>query len=66
MSTKEPKPVEIKRETVELIANHKHAGVQRVPGNKIEVTAAEKAWLIRHNKIAGPTPTEQPAATATK
>lgn len=64
MSTKETKPAEIKRTTVELIDDHKHAGIQRIKGNKIEVTEAEQAWLIRHKKIDGPA--EPSAATATK
>ncbi len=47
---------ESKLETVTLIAEHKHGGVTRQAGDKIDVTSTEKAWLVSHKKVAEPTP----------
>ncbi|UQY32652.1 hypothetical protein K8U54_12950 [Pseudomonas fulva] len=63
MSTKDPKPAEIKRVKVKLIADHKHAGVEYAKDAEIEVTEAEKDWLVRHKKIEGPAEPAAPAAT---
>ena len=52
MSTKE---TAVKTEKVALIAGHKHAGEQLKAGDSIDVTETEKAWLIRHKIVAGPT-----------
>lgn len=63
MSTKQAaETAEVQREKVTLIAGHKHAGQQYKAGDKIDVTAIEKEWLIRHERIAPPA--EQAAATA--
>ena len=59
------KAEEHKTEKVKLIDDHTHAGKPCKPGDEIEVTPNEKAWLIRRKKINGPT-TEQPAAAADK
>lgn len=42
-----------KQEKVVLIADHKHAGKHCAEGETIEVDEHEKAFLIRHKKIAG-------------
>jgi len=42
-----------KKEKVVLIADHKHAGQAFVSGDSIEVDEHERAFLIRHKKIAG-------------
>lgn len=48
---------------VTLIAAHTHAGKACAEGDVIEVTATEKAFLIRHRKVAAPTPAAaQPTA----
>lgn len=49
-------------EKVKLIAPHKHAGVKLQAGDEIEVNAIEKAFLVKHRKIAG----DQEAASAAK
>ncbi|WP_374439134.1 DUF7210 family protein [Pseudomonas panipatensis] len=49
-------------EKVTLIAPHKHAGVKLQAGDEIEVNAIEKAFLVKHVKIAG----DQEAASAAK
>lgn len=49
-------------EKVKLIAPHKHAGVKLQAGDEIEVNAIEKAFLVKHGKIAG----DQEAASAAK
>lgn len=45
---------EPKLEKVLLIAPHTHAGKPCKAGDSIDVSEAEKNWLIRHNKVAGP------------
>lgn len=65
MSTK-PAAAEPKKETVTLIAEHTHAGAKCKEGDKLDVSAAEKDWLIRHKKVAGPTQPQPAAAAASK
>lgn len=65
MSTKQEQAADqVKTETVKvkLIAVHTHAGQQCKEGDEIEVTEVEKAWLIRHKRIAPPA--DQPQSTA--
>ena len=40
--------------TETLLKAHTHGGVQKQPGDRIEVTAPERAWLIEHGVIADP------------
>ncbi|WP_435609917.1 DUF7210 family protein [Pseudomonas knackmussii] len=49
-------------ENVKLIAPHKHAGVKLQAGDEIEVNAIEKAFLLKHKKIAGASQEAAPAA----
>lgn len=63
MSTKQEQAADqVKTEKVKLIAVHTHAGEQCKEGGEIEVTEVEKAWLIRHKRIAPPA--DQPQSTA--
>ncbi|MBB4819239.1 hypothetical protein HNP29_002629 [Pseudomonas alcaligenes] len=55
MSTKQADAAAaVQREKVKLIAEHTHGGTKHPVGAEIEVTAIEKEWLIRHERIAGP------------
>lgn len=49
-------------EKVKLIAPHKHAGVKLQADDEIEVNAIEKAFLLKHKKIAGASQEAAPAA----
>lgn len=42
-------------EDVVLQKHHIHCGHAYEPGEKISVNAVQKAWLIKHNVIAGDT-----------
>lgn len=55
------KAEEPKTEKVKLIADHTHCDKPCKAGDEIEVTEREKAWLIRHEKVADPA---KPATTA--
>lgn len=55
---------EQKLEKVKLIAPHKHAGEKRAAGDEIEVNAIEKAFLLKHKKIAGAGETQEAAQAA--
>lgn len=50
-----------KTEKVKLIADHTHRDKPCKADDEIEVTEREKAWLIRHEKVADPA---KPATTA--
>lgn len=41
------------RESVTLTKGHEHKGKPCEAGAKIQVTARQKAWLIKHGKVAG-------------
>ena len=38
--------------TETLLTEHTHGGAQKYPGDRIEVTAPERAWLIEQGVIA--------------
>lgn len=65
MSTKQADTGEVKLEKVTLIAKHTHAGLQYEANDQIEVNAVEKAWLIRHGRVAAPAE-QAPAANKAK
>jgi hypothetical protein len=44
-------------ETVTLIRHHTHAGIDRKPGDIIDVTPLQKNWLMQHSIISNDTPT---------
>lgn len=49
-------------EEVVLLKPHTHKGRQRAVGDKIDVNARQKSWLISLGKVA----TDEPAAPAVK
>ena len=65
MSTKQADTAEVQREKVTLIAEHTHAGKKLKVGDQISVTAVEKEWLIRHQRVAAPAE-QAPAAAKAK
>lgn len=53
-AAKQDAPAAPQLEKVTLIAPHTHADKECKVGDQIEVTATEKDWLIRHQRIAPP------------